>query len=266
VTGAGSGLGRAFCLELAARHARILAVDIDAARAEETAALCKKAGGDVVSGACDVSKASEVEALAGRMDTTFGGTDLVINNAGVAAGGSVGVIPLADWEWVMGVNLWGVIYGCHTFVPRFKAQKSGHILNVASAAGLLSAPEMGPYNVTKSGVVALSETLAGELAGTGVGVTVLCPTFFLTNIARASRTSGAGAMPEQVEKLMGRTSVQAPEVAAIALDACSGDKLYALPHNDGRWMWRMKRLMPETFQKALVPRVVAIGRKRTKTK
>ena len=126
------------------------------------------------------------EALAAEADRAFGGTDLVVNNAGVAVGGPVGAVPLDDWKWIFGVNLWGVIYGCHVFVPRFKAQGHGHVINVASAAGLLSAPEMGPYNVTKAGVVALSETLAAELSGTGVGVTVLCPTFFRTNILASS--------------------------------------------------------------------------------
>ncbi len=264
VTGAGSGLGRAFCLELASRKAHILAVDIDLARAEETAELCKKAGGDVISGRCDVSKAAEVEALATEMDRAFGGADLVINNAGVGVGGPVGVVPLADWEWILGVNLWGVIYGCHSFAPRFKARGSGHILNVASAAGLIAGPDMAPYNVTKSGVVALSETLAAELAGTEVKVTVLCPTFFRTNIAKDGRTSGEVGGTAVIDKLMSRSAIQAPEVARAALAAADAGKLYALPHPDGRWMWRMKRLMPETFQTRVVPRALAIGRRRAK--
>jgi short-subunit dehydrogenase len=198
------------------------------------------------------------------MVRAFGGTDLVINNAGVGVGGPVGVVPLADWEWILGVNLWGVIYGCHTFVPQFKARGSGHILNVASAAGLIAGPEMAPYNVTKSGVVALTETLAAELAGTEVKVTVLCPTFFRTNIARDGRTSGEAVGSDAVEKLMNRASIQAPEVARAALAALDAGKLYALPHPDGRWMWRMKRLMPETFQTAVVPRAIRVGRRRAK--
>jgi len=88
--------------------------------------------------------------------------DMLINNAGVAVGGPVGEVPLADWEWMMGINLWGVIYGCHAFVPRFKQQRRGAILNVASAAGLLSIPSLAPYNVSKAGVVALSETLCAS--------------------------------------------------------------------------------------------------------
>ncbi len=222
------------------------------------------AGGEAVARRCDVSVAGEVEALADAADQAFGGADLVVNNAGVGVGGPVGKVPLEDWRWILGVNLWGVIHGCHVFVPRFKARGSGHVLNVASAAGLLAAPEMAPYNVTKFGVVALSETLAAELHGTGVGVTVLCPTFFRTNIARSGRTHTDRGGPEDIERLMDRTKVQAPEVARFALETADAGRLYALPHGDGRWMWRVKRLMPETFQTVLVPKSDALIKRRMK--
>jgi len=254
VTGAGSGLGRAFCIELAARRARILAVDIDLARAEETARLVQGAGGTAVARQADVAEFDQVEALAGAVEEAYGGADLVINNAGVAVGGPVGKIPLDEWRWIMGINLWGVIYGCHVFVPRFKTRGSGHVINVASAAGLVAAPDMAPYNVTKSGVVALSETLHAELAGTSVGVTVLCPTFFKTNIARAAHTY-ADVQTEDVERMMDRAKLQAPDVARFALKAADRGELFAVPHADGRWMWRSKRLAPELFQSQLVPRV-----------
>jgi NAD(P)-dependent dehydrogenase (short-subunit alcohol dehydrogenase family) len=261
VTGAGSGLGRAFCVELAGRGARIVAADIDLASAEETARLVAGAGGEALARRADVALVDDVEALAAEADRAFGGADLVVNNAGVAVGGQVGTVPLDDWKWIVGVNLWGVIYGCHVFLPRFKARGSGHVINVASAAGLLSAPEMGPYNVTKAGVVALSETLAAELAGTGVGVTVLCPTFFRTNIARSGRDHTARGM-KAIDKLMDRARIQAPDVARIALAAADHGDLYALPHADGRWMWRAKRLAPGVFQKTLVPRFIAAGERR----
>jgi NAD(P)-dependent dehydrogenase (short-subunit alcohol dehydrogenase family) len=256
VTGAGSGLGRAFCLELATRKARILAADIDLGRAEETARLVNAAGGQAIAHRCDVANPDEVEALATTIEKAYGAADLVINNAGVAVGGPVGKVPLDDWKWIIGINLYGVIYGCHTFVPRFKARGSGHIINVASAAGLVSAPEMAPYNVTKSGVVALSETMKAELAGTGVVVTVLCPTFFKTNIARAAHSHTDAGNPDDIEKLMSRTKIQAPDVARFALETADAGELYALPHADGRWMWRVKRLAPELFQTRLVPKVV----------
>ncbi len=242
VTGAGSGLGRAFCLELARRRgARILCADIDEAAAHKTATSI---GG--VATRCDVARIEEIEALAATAEREFGGVDLLINNAGVAVGGRVGEAPLDDWRWIMGVNLWGVIHGCHVFAPRLRAQGRGHILNVASAAGLLAPPGMAPYNVTKAAVVALSETLSGELRGSGVGVTVLCPTFFRTNIAASSRAVDNSQIA-LVEKMMARSKIQADDVARLALDAAARNELYALPHADGRWMWRLKRWAPSSY-------------------
>jgi NAD(P)-dependent dehydrogenase (short-subunit alcohol dehydrogenase family) len=241
VTGAGGGLGRAFCHELHKRGARIVCADIDEAAAQQTA---REVGGTAVR--CDVSRIEDIEAVAAAAELALGGVDLVINNAGVAVAGPVGDVPLDDWRWIMGVNLWGVIYGCHVFAPRLRKQGRGHILNVASAAGLLSPPGMAPYNVTKAAVVALSETLNAELKGTGVGVTVLCPTFFRTNIGRNAR----GSDPKQaafVEKMMARSKIQADDVARLALDAAVRGELYALPHADGRWMWRLKRWAPSQF-------------------
>lgn len=247
ITGAGSGLGRALALELAGRGARLLLADIDDTGLEETARLASAAGAETATARCNVAIATEVEALAASADERMGGTDLLINNAGVGVGGLVGEIPLADWAWIMGVNLWGVIHGCHAFLPRMKRQKSGHVLNVASAAGLVHAPSMGPYNVTKAGVVALSETLAAELQGTGVGVTVLCPTFFKTNIFASSRSTGDVAAKAPLERLMARARLQADGVARYAIDAVAKGCLHALPHKDGRWLWRAKRAAPSFF-------------------
>lgn len=241
VTGAGSGLGRAFCLELHKRGARIVCADIDGALAQKTAA--EVGGTDVV---CDVARIEDVEALAAAADRALGGVDLVINNAGVAVAGAVGEVPLDDWRWIMGVNLWGVIHGCHVFTPRLKRQGRGHIINVASAAGLLAPPGMAPYNVTKAALVALSETMQAELRHTGVGVTVLCPTFFQTNIHKNARGSDE-KQAALVEKLMARAKIQADAVARIALDTAAANELYALPHADGRWMWRLKRWAPASY-------------------
>ena len=143
------------------------------------------------------------------------------------------------------------------FVPRLRKQGRGHVLNVASAAGLLAAPGMGPYNVTKSAVVALSETLYGELAGTGVGVSVLCPTFFQTNITKASRVTGAANQVELANTLMAGAKIQADGVARFAIDAVERGRLYVLPHPDGRWTWRIKRLAPRMFH-TLTPKLLAL--------
>jgi NAD(P)-dependent dehydrogenase (short-subunit alcohol dehydrogenase family) len=261
VTGGGSGLGRALSLELGRRGARVLVSDVSLEGAEETARQVRALGVDAHAFRCDVSKLDEVEALAKEADARLGGADFLANNAGVAVGGRVGETPVEDWRWIMDVNLWGVIYGCHVFTPRFRAQKSGFFLNVASAAGLLSAGNMGAYNVTKAGVVALSETMYQELAEDGVGVTVLCPTFFRTNIGRSSR-GGDEKMKEVVEKLMDRAKINAESVAKTALDAVEGRRLYALAGEDGRWLWRAKRMSPQGFYGRLSPAIAKLVQKR----
>ena len=254
VTGAGGGLGRALCVELARRGGRIVASDVDAAAAQATLAHLGDAEAYVVP--CDVAQLPQVEHLADEAERRLGGIDLLVNNAGVAAGGRVGEVPITDWEWIVGVNLWGSVYGCHVFVPRLRRQGHGHVLNVASAAGLLAAPMMAPYNVTKSGVVALSETLHAELAGEGIGVSVLCPTFFQTSIAASSRLSGDPAMLAMVTGMMQQARVQADQVARIAIDGVARGDLYILPHRDGRWLWRIKRLHPGFFHR-VAPRILA---------
>lgn len=254
VTGAGGGLGRALCVELARRGGRLVVSDVDATAAAATIAALGGAEAHAVP--CDVTRLADVEHLADETERLLGGVDLVVNNAGVAAAGRVGEIPLDDWVWSLGVNLWGPIYGCHVFVPRLRRQGHGHVLNVASAAGLLAAPGMGPYNVSKAGVVSLSETLHGELAADGIGVSVLCPTFFQTGIVMASRLSGDPALLDMANTLMRRASVQAEQVARLAVDGVARGDLYILTHRDGRWLWRLKRLGPGFFHR-LTPRVLA---------
>lgn len=252
ITGAGSGFGRALALSLASRGAHLVLSDVDLASVRETAHAALASGaGSVDALSCDVTRFDEVAALAGACK---GAIDLVANNAGVSSGGTVGELPIEDWGWTIQTNLLGVVYGCHTFVPRLRAQGHGHILNVASAAGFVSAPSMGAYNVAKAGVIALSETLAAELAGTGVGVTVLCPTFFRSNIARSGHFAG-DAYRTAAERLVDRG--KNPEVVVrAALDAIEKNRLYCIPMADGRWLWRLKRLAPARFS-VLVGRLAA---------
>jgi short-subunit dehydrogenase len=253
LTGAASGLGRAFALELASRSSRILLSDIDEAGLAETARLVEQRGGTAKTLPCDVAKIEDMRRLHTEATSWLGDVDLLINNAGVAVGGSVGEVPLADWSWIVGINQWGPIYGCHLFVPGMKKRGSGHVLNVASIAAFACGGQMGPYNVTKAAVVALSETLAGELAGTGVGVTVLCPYFFKTNIARSSRSTGAAVGTDAVERLMEKSAVQASEVARLALTACERGKLYVFPHKEAKALVTLKRVLPETMLKRIGP-------------
>jgi len=190
-----------------------------------------------------VTKLAEVEALAAACE---GPVDLVVNNAGVSSGGLIGELSVDDWRWTIEVDLFGVIHGCHVFVPRLRAQGHGHVLNVASAAGLLSAPRMAAYNVAKAGVVALSETLAAELSDTRIGVTVLCPTFFETNIVRSGRFTDAKTRT-LADRLMTRAR-PVEEVVLAALASVNRGELYSLPMADARWMWRLKRAAPGSFQ------------------
>ncbi|MDI1450737.1 SDR family NAD(P)-dependent oxidoreductase [Polyangium sp. 6x1] len=247
ITGAGGGFGRALALELAARGRRLVLSDINAGAAEETARLARARGAaSATAFGCDVTKVEEVEALA---STCEGPIDLLVNNAGVSSGGLVGDLSLADWRWTIEVDLFGVIHGCHVFVPRMKKQGSGHILNVASAAGLLCAPRMAAYNAAKAGVIAISETLAVELDGTGVGVTVLCPTFFKTDIVNSGRFADQETR-SMADKLMA-SGRPVEEVVLAALTAVERDELYALPMADARWLWRVKRALPGSFRKLI---------------
>jgi NAD(P)-dependent dehydrogenase (short-subunit alcohol dehydrogenase family) len=246
VTGAGSGLGAALCDVLAARGARVIAADLDLAAATATAKRC---GSSVHAVQCDVADLAAVERLAEATDTLIGGVDLVVNNAGVAVVGQVGEVPIADWKWVIDVNVWGVIHGCHVFVPRLRAQKRGHVLNVASAAGVIAMPMMAPYNMTKAAVVALSETLYADLASDGVGVSVLCPSFFPTNLTKSPRTSTDERLHEAAMRLVSKGGWTAAQIAQAALEAVDAGELHVTPQMDVRWAWRLKRLAPTVFQR-----------------
>ncbi|MEY2884531.1 MAG: hypothetical protein RL490_2255 [Pseudomonadota bacterium] len=258
VTGAGNGLGRAFCLELKRRGARIIVSDVDLQAARETAALLGEIEAHAVR--CDVSVLPDVRMLAATSNELLGGVDLLINNAGVAVGGELGGGSFDDWRWIIGVNLWGVIHGCEVFLAEFRKAGRGHILNVASAAGLLSLPQMGPYNVTKAGVVALSETLYSELGRGPIGVTVSCPMFFRTDIARRGRLADA-SVRELAEALMSDSRLTATDVARLSLAGVDAGQLYVVPHAKGRWLWRFKRLLPRLFH-ALAKRLIQHEAKR----
>jgi NAD(P)-dependent dehydrogenase (short-subunit alcohol dehydrogenase family) len=253
VTGAGGGLGRAFCLELAKRGARIVVSDVDAEGAEGTAAAVRKLGGQAVVAHCDVRDYTQVQALGDLADATYGGADLIINNAGVAVSGELGTVSAADWKWVLDINVLGVAHGVEVFMPRFRKQGAGYVINVASAAGLISGANLGPYNASKAAVVALSETLAAETRGKNINVTVLCPTFFQTNIMTSGRGSTDEGMKKMVSTLMARSALQANDVARIALEHVEKNQLFCVPMSDGRLMWRIKRVMPSLMPAILSP-------------
>jgi short-subunit dehydrogenase len=192
-----------------------------------------------------VREPDEVKALVDWSVSEWGGLDVIVNNAGVAVAGRVGEVPLDDWKFEVDINLMGVIYGCHFAVPVMRRAQRGWVLNVASAAGLVSAPNMGPYNATKAAVIALSETMRTELEGDHVQVSALCPTFFRTNIHAAQRS------PEKLkkasEKMVTGAKWSAEEIAKIAVDGVERGTLYILPQTDAKLIWRAKRLMGQSF-------------------
>ena len=247
VTGAGSGIGRAFARELARRGGRVVCSDVDVESAKETVALVEEAGGEALAALCDVASEDDVRGLAATAEHWLRQPpDLVVNNAGIGAGGRVvGEVSLDEWHRTLDINLWGVIHGCHVFVPAMRRAGRGGVINVASAAGFAAAPRMAAYNVSKAGVMSLSETLAAELAGTGVAVTVLCPTFVKTNIfGGALIDPTAGRLGERVAGIVGFS----PErVARMTLDRHDRGRLYVVPQPDAQLIWATKRLLPTPY-------------------
>ena len=252
VTGAGSGIGAAFAKELGRRGGRVVCSDIDATAAERVATEITESGGTATAVHCDVSEIDDVKALAVQSRSWFGGPPtLVVNNAGVGAGGqTIGEIPLDDWHWTLGINLWGPIHGCHVFTPILReAGAPAGIINVASAASFGAAPTMAAYNVSKAATLSLTETLAAELSGTPINVTALCPTFVRTNIVEGGRiTTESTALADQ---LMRWTGISADRVARMCLDTNDRGGLYCMPQIEARIGWGIKRFAPQTFTRGI---------------
>jgi NAD(P)-dependent dehydrogenase (short-subunit alcohol dehydrogenase family) len=243
ITGGASGIGRALADRFAVEGSKIVLADIEPGALEEAAAELRAGGTTVLAVSTDVSSPEQVQALCDRTLAEFGRVDVVCNNAGVAASGLAWEHTLADWEWVLGVNLWGVIHGVRTFVPVMLRQGGeGHIVNTASVAGLTSSPFMSIYNVAKHAVATLSETLHKDLGllGAPIKVSVLCPGFVRTRIMDAERNRPASLQnptPAQHDphmEEMARAAIAAglppEEAAAQVVDAVKNERFYVLTH------------------------------------
>ncbi|AEF39613.1 SDR family NAD(P)-dependent oxidoreductase [Hoyosella subflava] len=251
VTGSGSGIGRAFALELNRRGGRVVCADRDLVSAQETVASIAESGGNAFAVQCDVSDAEQVRDLASTAERWFGNTTrLLINNAGIGAGGKpIGESSLTDWRQAIEVNLFGVIHGCQTFVPLFRERNCGGVINIASAASFVSAPRMGPYSASKAGVLSISETLSSELAGTGIVVTVACPSMVKTNLADSEAIDAVAA--QRAKRLMNLIGATPESVAHAILNAHDRGNLHVLPQIDARLVWRIKRAIPGPYTRAL---------------
>jgi len=245
VTGAASGLGRAIATELAGAGWRLGILDVSAGRLGEVERALRDAGATTHSYAGDVVQEEFVARSVADFAQRAGGLDLMVNNAGVAAAGSVEATPAADWRWITDINLLGVVWGCQAAVPLMRAARSGLVLNVASAAGFAAAPQMSAYNATKAAVVALSETLAAELNGSGVQATVAMPGFFRTQLLEAMRAPAEErAMAHRIMTGSGR---DATEAARTILAAAAAGDLHVVWPREYRLVWRLKRLFPGWF-------------------
>lgn len=238
VTGAGSGLGRAMATRFVRAGRRVLVSDVDAAAAK---AVAKELDTSFVR--LDVTDDASWTSALRWCEREWDGLDVLVNNAGVASGGRFERISLEDWDWTWEINLKGVIRGCRTFVPLFKKQRSGHIVNVASLAAIMNLPAMSSYNVTKAGVLSLSETLRHELEPYGVATTVVCPGFVKTNIGERARNADP-AISKVTEKLMESSKVTAEDVADQVFDAVRHKRFLVLTHADGRRSAMLKRYLP----------------------
>jgi NAD(P)-dependent dehydrogenase (short-subunit alcohol dehydrogenase family) len=244
VTGAASGIGFGLAERFAAEGMRVVLADIEEPPLAAAAQRLRSTGADVVHVRCDVSRAEDVDRLAAEAVSAFGAVHVLCNNAGVAdtSGASIWEASLEDWQWVVGVNFWGVVYGIHTFVPLLLQQDEGYVVNTASAAGLLPAT-LGSYSATKHAVVAVSESLQMQLSAIGahVGVSVLCPGAVATRIMEAERNRPGGARTAPpsnpsarpiMERLRHAIPAGMPpsEIAAHVVEAMRQERLYILPH------------------------------------
>jgi 2-hydroxycyclohexanecarboxyl-CoA dehydrogenase len=230
ITGAGSGIGRATALRFARRGASVVCVDIDDEAAVATADEC---GGGAVGRRCDVSDAAAVEALASELEGKVGPIDVLVNNAGVGVAGPFLDASAQDWDWLIGVNLNGVAYGCRAFGARMVSRGRGHVVNVASGAAYIMSRDLAAYCASKAAVVALSRCLRGDWASAGVGVSAICPGVINTPIASHSRMVGAlaerseraasmmrfGHSPDLVAKAIVRAVERNHEVVPVGLES-----------------------------------------------
>ena len=248
ITGAASGIGRALADRCVQEGMKAVLADVEAEPLATAEASLKAFGATVLAVQTDVSQVRDVEALAQKTMEAFGAVHVLCNNAGVGTEAAVWESTLAEWEWVVGVNLWGVVHGVRVFVPLMLAQDAEcHIVNTASTAGLISGPGLGAYKVTKHGVVTLSETLHHELAerGAKVKVSVLCPGIVNTRIMESARNRPGGLPPtgprgpaseerwEALRRLV-PAGMPAAQVADAVFEALRKDRFYILTHPEGK--------------------------------
>lgn len=255
ITGAGSGLGRALALHFARKGWLVACTDVQPQAAAQTFAEIKAAGGEGLCFQLDVTSEAQFDSAVAQLEVSWGGLDVLINNAGVASSGTVADSPLEQWRWVLDINLMGCVRGARSAIPLMQRQGSGHIVNISSFAGIANPPALASYSVSKAAVISLSETLRLELAGDGIGVSVACPSFFETALVENSRNAGpdSGNAAPQLDPitrhLMKTSKITADDVARDIYAAVKKKRFMVISHADARLRYRIKRASPEAFFK-----------------
>ena len=250
ITGAGSGLGLALAQRHAARGDLVACIDRDGARAQ--AACASLPGSGHLAFTADVGDDASMTALRDAV-LAWGAPDMLVNNAGIASGGSLLDSTMAEWREVLEVNLLGVVRGCQAFLPGMLARGSGSILNIASFAALAGAPSIMSYGVAKGGVLTLSEQLRAELHGSGVSVSVACPSFFPTNLLQQWR--GPESMKATAAKMMARSGDTLDGVADNIFDGFGRGRFLILPTRGAAMHWRLRRWLPALYFRQLMAQV-----------
>lgn len=251
VTGGGQGLGLAVCRAWARRGWRVAIADIEAGKTELAAAEIDSLGGRALPLSMDVTDDKAVAAAADRLAAEWGGLDILVNNAGVGSAGTVERTTMDVWEWTLAVNVLGVARVSRTFLPMLTPE-TGHVVNIASAAGFVSAPGMAAYNASKAAVISISESLRTELAGRGIGVSVVCPSFFRTKLLETFR--GPEAARGIAERAMARSELTADDIAEEIYDAVNRRRFLVAPHPESRRLLSIKRFAPEWYFRLLEKR------------
>ncbi len=257
ITGAASGFGLA-CAELLARDGwNLMLTDVDAPRLSIIAGRLAAQGVRVGAEACDVRDAGMVKRVVDDAADTLGGLDLAVNSAGVAAVGPFGTSEPADWQWMFDINVHGVANCCRALLPHMLQRRGGLIVNVASAAAFCTGANMSGYNAAKAAVVALSESLQQEYGGQRIQVVAAMPGFFRTRLMDEAR--GPAKVLVGAQRLMEKSGLDANEVAEYILTAAGAGRTHIVYSSYYRWIWRWKRLAPQSFQRYF-PRFLARGR------
>ena len=250
ITGGASGLGLALAREAGAHGFRVAIADIHEKRGEDARQGLAEQGVDCMFTLCDVRREKDLRNAVQRVARRWGRLDVMINNAGVAGAGLFEALSDDDWQWLLDINLMGVVRGSRLAITEMKRQGFGQIVNIASMAGLTPPPGMASYNVAKAGVVSLSETLRSELAPMNIQVTLVCPSFFRTNLGESLRAPDP-VTRARFERLLENNDMTAAEISRVVWKAVLKKEFLVIPHRAAEKAWRQKRWFPEKFFQAM---------------